>query len=695
MTYLKGVGPHRAVALQESLNIYTWEDLLLCFPRKYMDRSRLHTVATLQEEGEAVTLTGRLGAFETQGTGPGKKRLTSTLDDGTGTALLTWFQGTQWIQRRFKPGDEVVLFGRVSFFQNQAQLVHPEIDPLRDEEHAVLNHLKIVPFYPGSDALKQAGLDSRQLRRLVHAVLEAAPGLPPEFIPAPLTAQYQLLPREQALQQVHFPQDRALLRAARRRLKFEEFFLLDLVMFSRRQLRRLQRPAPAFPHIGQLFNTFYENHLPFQLTQAQKRVIKEVRADLALPIQMNRLVQGDVGSGKTLVALMCALIALDNGYQVALMAPTEILAEQHFRSFSHLLAPLGVRCQLLTGSVKARARKPLLAELLDGSCHILIGTHALIEDSVQFARLGLTIIDEQHKFGVAQRTRLWQKNQALAPHNLAMTATPIPRTLAMTVYGDVDISVIDELPPGRKPITTTMRGDPHRLRVYGFLREELEKGRQAYVVYPLVEQSAKTDLLAVTHGWEALSQYFTDYRVGIVHGRMSPEDKEGQMRDFKERRSHILVSTTVIEVGVDVPNASVMIIENAERFGLSQLHQLRGRVGRGAEQSYCILMSGKWPATRDAQQRLKAMCEHQDGFRIAELDLELRGPGDFLGTRQSGLPEFRIADVVMDADILGEAREAARQLAIQDPDLQQPEHQALQQHLNRYIRQNGLAELRL
>lgn len=691
ITYLKGVGPKRAEVLFAQAGIRTYQDLLLYFPRKHVDRSQVRSIRSLQEDGEVVTLVGRLGEMEL--TDGGRKRLHSQLWDGTGTLQLSWFQGLKYISQKYKPNDEVALWGKVQLFKGQPQMIHPEMELLRDEEEAHLDVLKIVPFYPGTEALKKAGLDSRGLRRLLHRLLQGAPPLA-DWLPPDMLHRYRLLPHYEALCQLHFPASQASLLAATDRLKFEELFLFEWVMGSRRRFRQQSRPAVVFGHIGDLFNNYYKNHLPFELTNAQKRVIKEIRHDVAQPVQMNRLVQGDVGSGKTMVALMAALMALDNGYQAALMAPTEILAEQHFRNFAAGLLPLGIHVGYLSGSVKAAPRRELLQGLLDGSVRVVVGTHALIEEAVQYQRLGLTIIDEQHKFGVDQRARLWQKNTQLLPHNLALTATPIPRTLAMTVYGDVDVSIIDELPPGRKPITTVMRNEQTRLRMLGFLKEQLAEGRQAYVVYPLVEESAKSDLLAAEQGAEFLRTYLKDWKVGLVHGRQHPELKEEEMQRFKTNKTQVLVSTTVIEVGVDVPNASLMVIENAERFGLSQLHQLRGRVGRGAAQSFCILMAGKWPLGKDALYRLKALCSTNDGFRIAELDLQQRGPGDFLGTRQSGLPNFRLADLGTDLPILQTAKEAAFGLVRTDPELALPQHQALARHLQEYVRRHQLDVLK-
>ncbi|MFO0398624.1 MAG: ATP-dependent DNA helicase RecG [Sphingobacteriia bacterium] len=690
--YLKGVGPKRAELLFAELGIRTYWDLLQHYPRRHVDRSQVRSIASLQEEGEAVSLIGHLEQLEI--VQAGRKRLQATLADGSGRLQLSWFEGVRYLSQRYKLGDEVALFGKVSFYKGQPQLVHPEMEPLKDEEHGTLNTLKIVPIYPGTEKLKRAGLDSRGLRRLVYQLLLQAPDIP-DPLPPLLVQGQQLSSRNEALRSLHFPPSPQALQLARDRLKFEELFLFEWVLAHRKQLREQQAQAVCFSEIGTYFNTYYTQHLPFELTGAQKRVLKEIRRDVGRPIQMNRLVQGDVGSGKTIVALMASLMALDNGYQVAVMAPTEILAEQHYRSFSQGLAPLGIRVGFLSGSVKAAERSVLLADLAAGHIQVLIGTHALIETGVRFRQLGLTVIDEQHKFGVEQRNQLWQKGAAPhVPHNLALTATPIPRTLAMTAYGDIEVSVIDELPPGRKPITTVLRNNQNRLRMLGFIHEQLAEGRQAYVVYPLVDESAKSDLLAAEQGYAFLQQYFKDYRVGLVHGRLPAGTKEEEMQKFKANRTQVLVSTTVIEVGVDVPNANLMVIENAERFGLSQLHQLRGRVGRGAAQSFCILMAGRWPLGKEARYRLNALCSTQDGFRIAELDLKQRGPGDFLGTRQSGLPTFRLADLTEDLPLLKQARKAAFDLQAQDPDLSQEAHQALASFLKTYIRQHQLDQLK-
>jgi ATP-dependent DNA helicase RecG len=688
ITYLKGVGPKRAALLASELGIHTFDDLLHYYPRRYVDKSVVSRIAALRSDADvAVSLVGRLGPFELS-TGKGRKVLRSQLIDDSGSVDLNWFQGITWIQQRYKPGDWVTLYGKPSWFSSRAQFTHPELEKIQAEEHG-LEGLRIVPIYPTTDKLARAGLDARGLRRLVLNLLETGRDVIPEVLSSQLVRAEGLLARAQALSNIHFPESMALLAQAQWRLKFEELFFFELVLARRKQLSQLLRPSPPFQHIGDYFNRFYQECLPFELTGAQKRVLREIRQDVARGYQMNRLVQGDVGSGKTIVALMTLLMALDNGYQGALMAPTEILAEQHSQNLRRLIQPLGIQLDLLTGNVKGAARKRILADLKTGATQLLVGTHALIEDTVQFRALGLTIIDEQHKFGVMQRARFWKKLPGRYPHNLMLTATPIPRTLALTSYGEVDVSVIDELPPGRKPIKTLLQTQAQRLKVFGFLRRQLEAGSQVYVVYPLVAESEKSDLLAVESGYEALQRSFPERRIGIVHGRMASEAKEFEMQRFKQQQTHILVATTVIEVGVDIPSATVMVIENAERFGLSQLHQLRGRVGRGGEQSYCILM-GSPKLSKDASKRLQVMVESNDGFYIAEKDLELRGPGDFLGTKQSGLPEFKLADITQDGPCLEAARNAAFALIAEDPELALPEHSAISAYARQYQQRHNL-----
>ncbi|MCW5899158.1 MAG: ATP-dependent DNA helicase RecG [Flavobacteriales bacterium] len=681
--YLKGVGPQRGELLRKELGIGTFGDLLYHFPFRYVDRSRFHRVADVRPDGEAVQLRGVLGPLRTVGEKRGR-RLTATFTDASGAVDLVWFQGTRWLQGSLKPGEEYILYGKPSVFKGQLNFAHPELESAAVWDQGLETAMR--PVYSTTEKLGARGLTGRALWKLQVALLGQIAGQLPETLNAELVEMLGGLGREQALRQVHAPQDPSLLEKARRRLKFEELFFIQLRLLVRQRMLRDGVHGLVFAQVGTLLNTFYKEHLPFELTGAQKRVVKEIRRDLGSGHQMNRLVQGDVGSGKTLVGLLAMLIALDNGFQSALMAPTEILAQQHFNTLTGFLKDMPITVRLLTGSTKAAERKSILAALRLGEVHILVGTHALLEDRVVFHKLGLVVIDEQHRFGVAQRARLWAKGET-PPHVLVMTATPIPRTLAMTLYGDLDTSVIDELPPGRKPVRTVHRFDSSRNAVFAFLEQEIAKGRQVYVVYPLIEESEKTDLKDVMDGYESLSRRFPlpRYAVGIVHGRMDQATKDFEMARFKKGETDILVATTVIEVGVDVPNASVMVIENAERFGLSQLHQLRGRVGRGAEQSYCILMSGD-KLGADAGARIQAMVSTNDGFVIAEKDLRLRGPGDLMGTQQSGLPPLRIADLVEDGGLMQQAREVARRILEQDPTLTDRSHAAIAGNLQEQLR---------
>lgn len=687
ITYLKKVGPVRAEALKRECAIATYADLLQYFPRKYVDRSQVTPISSLTGEEAFVTLVGKVSDIQLLATNKGKGRLAAQFTDGTGVVELTWFQGIKWVQSSLKAGEEIALFGRPNVYNGRISIAHPEIDHLKAQDDQPAAALGIVPFYSSSEKLQRIGLDSRGFRGIVAKLLDETLPYIEENLPPDLLHHFRLMPRQEAYRQVHFPETKDKLHGASRRLKFEELFFFQLMLARRRASLKLSRPAAPFAQVGAAFLEFYEKHLPFQLTNAQKRVMKEVRGDLAKPVQMNRLIQGDVGSGKTIIAFLTMLLAHDNGFQSALMAPTAILAEQHGRKIGEMARNLRLKTALLVGGQGKREREAILASIASGEVRFVIGTHALIEDTVVFERLGLVVIDEQHKFGVLQRARLWEKADPY-PHNMVMTATPIPRTLAMSLYGDVDVSVIDELPPGRKPISTYVFSESQRLMAFGLMKRELAIGRQVYVVYPLVEESEKVDLLAVTRGMELIEQSFPDYRVGIVHGQMKPEDKELEMSRFIKRETHILVSTTVIEVGVDVPNASVMMVENAERFGLSQLHQLRGRVGRGADQSYCLLMHGN-KLTHEGKRRLDAMRETNDGFRIAEIDLELRGPGDFLGTRQSGLPDFSIANIVTDQPILVAAREAAFALIEADPELADPAHLQVKRFLTAYLQKHA------
>lgn len=678
--YLKGVGPQRAEVLKKELGIFTCRDLLFHFPFRYIDRTQFHQVRDVHTDGEQVQLKGILRRLESLGEGRAK-RLVGTLRDDTGAIELVWFQSIQWIEKSLVVGKEYIVFGRVTEFNGRFNIPHPEIEEANPENTQKARHFD--PVYPTTDKLSQKGLDARGLRKLVRTLLDGVqpPDLP-ETLPDDLLEQYRLTPRYEAIQAIHFPETQASLDAATRRLKFEELFLLQLKLLQLKQRRKDAIKGFVFEKIGDHFNAFFNQKLPFELTNAQKRVLREIRIDLASGKQMNRLVQGDVGSGKTVVALMTMLMALDNGFQACMMAPTEILAQQHFQGISQLLGDMGIQVGFLSGAVKGKKRDQLLAQLQSGDLHIAIGTHALLEDWVQFKNLGIAITDEQHRFGVEQRAKLWRKNPALPPHVLVMTATPIPRTLAMTLYGDLDLSVIDELPPGRKPIATSHKNEHHRLRVQGFMREEIAKGRQVYVVYPMIEETEKMDLQDLMNGFEALSRDFPppQYHISIVHGKMKAADKEYEMQRFVQGQTHIMVATTVIEVGVNVPNASVMVIENAERFGLSQLHQLRGRVGRGADQSYCILMTG-FKLSAEGKERIKTMCETNDGFVIAEADLRLRGPGNMEGTQQSGMLRFLIADLAKDTQILAAARDMAIFILESDPNLAMPQHQRLKHHL--------------
>jgi ATP-dependent DNA helicase RecG len=674
--YLKGVGPQRGELLRKELGIATYGDLLLHYPFRYVDRTRFNSVEEVNDEGTAVQLRGILKKVRMVGEKQAR-RLTAELVDATGSIELVWFRGLRWLQPLLKDGAEYIVYGKPSLFRDKFNLAHPEIEAATTWDQGSATPLQ--PVYSTTEKASAKGLNSRGIGKLVQVLLPQLKGILPETLSRSLVEQLGGISREEAVMEAHFPQDQARLDLAVRRLKFEELFFIQLQLLKQKQLMQHDVKGNIFAHVGANFNSFYNNHLPFELTGAQKRVVKEIRKDMGTGRQMNRLLQGDVGSGKTLVALLSMLIALDNGFQAAMLAPTEILAQQHYKSISRFLDGLPVLVRLLTGSTKAAERKSLLKALHAGEVHILVGTHALLEDRVVFQNLGLVVIDEQHRFGVAQRARMQDKAK-VPPHVLVMTATPIPRTLAMTLYGDLDVSVIDELPPGRKPIRTVHRYDSSRNAVFAFLASEVDKGRQVYVVYPLIEESdastgSVSDLKDVTDGFESLSRRFPlpKYAVGIVHGRMAQEVKDYEMARFAKGETDILVATTVIEVGVDVPNASVMVVENAERFGLSQLHQLRGRVGRGAEHSYCILMTGD-KLGNDSRTRINTMVRTQDGFEISEVDLRLRGPGDLMGTQQSGIPQLHLADLVQDADILQQARHTAQRLLDEDPDLLDPVH---------------------
>lgn len=684
--FLKGVGPAKAELLRKEVGIAVYEDLLQYFPFRHVDRSKFYKISELQESLALVQLKGVVSSFELVGTGP-KQRLVAQFTDGHGQLELIWFQSIRWVQATIKVGATYVVFGRPALFKNTYSLVHPEIEPVSDVQNGK-GLMSLQPVYNSTEKLKLRGLDTRALARCTWQLLEATSNQISENLPLGLRQHFQLVDRKTAYKQIHFPDSLEKLEEARRRLKFEELFFLQFGMIYNKRARKAAQRGHVFSHVGQYFNSFYQDHLPFELTDAQKRVVKEIREDIRTGQQMNRLLQGDVGSGKTVVALLTMLLAVDNGFQACLMAPTEILANQHYQSIQALLGELPVKIALLTGSTKVKDRRILHENLRSGALHFLIGTHALIEPEVQFHNLGLTIIDEQHRFGVAQRAKLWAKN-TIMPHVMVMTATPIPRTLAMTLYGDLDVSVIDQLPQGRKPIKTMHATDAHRLKVFEFMRQEIAKGRQVYVVYPLIEESEKLDLKDLTDGYESISRAFPlpNYRVSIVHGKMKTDVKQFEMNRFVTGNTHIMVATTVIEVGVNVPNASIMIIENAERFGLSQLHQLRGRVGRGAEQSYCVLMSSN-KLSADAKLRIKTMCETNDGFKIAEVDLELRGPGDLAGTQQSGMVDFKIADLTTDAEILRQSRQAVEAIFQHDAELQQADSRHLVQAYKQYHRRH-------
>lgn len=679
--YLKGVGPAKAELLQKELEVFTFEDLLYQYPFRHVDRTTFHRVADLTPDSGDVQLRGILRKLETVGGGP-KKRLVAKLRDDSGVIELVWFKGATWLVNTLEIGKEYVVFGRVSSYGSGLNIAHPEMEEFDPEKSKTAPTL--LPVYSSTEKLNSKGLDVRARRRLMVELLQKIqPSDLPENLPDELLGKLRLPSRYAAIRGIHFPLSQQELDAARKRLKFEELFLLQLRLLQLKHGRHASVKGYVFDQVGEHFNRYYREKMPFELTEAQKRVIKEIRRDLGLGIQMNRLLQGDVGSGKTMVALLCMLIALDNGFQACLMAPTEILAQQHFQSITAYLDGMGIEVGYLTGSVKGNPRKAVLERLASGDLHIVIGTHALLEDPVEFHRLGLAITDEQHRFGVAQRARLWNKSKPFPPHVLVMTATPIPRTLAMTLYGDLDISVIDELPPGRKPITTTHRTEAHRLRVFGFMKEQIALGRQIYVVYPLIEESEKLDLKNLEEGYEAISRAFPkpEYQISILHGRMKSADKDYEMGRFVRGETQIMVATTVIEVGVNVPNASVMVIENTERFGLSQLHQLRGRVGRGADQSYCILMSD-YKLGKESRLRIETMCRSNDGFEIAEADLRLRGPGDLEGTQQSGILNLKIADLARDGRILQFARQIAQQILDEDPQLQHPSNARLKTFLD-------------
>jgi ATP-dependent DNA helicase RecG len=667
IAYLKTIGPTRAKLLKEQLGIHTYQDLLHFFPNRYVDRTQFHHINQLETSLAEVQIVGVINQIETIAQKKGN-RLVAKFSDSTGTMELVWFKGAKWIKESIKPNTPYVIFGKISVFQGKFSMAHPDMELL--ENYQANNRIGLQAIYPSTERLSNANMGNRFMLRAMEQLFNECGSAFEETLSDSILDHLKLLQRSTALFHIHFPKDAKMLSRAAARLKFEELFFIQLQLIRKNLIRKKKIKGLPFNEVGAYFNDFYNNYLPFQLTNAQKRVIKEIRTDVGSNAQMNRLLQGDVGSGKTIVAVMSILFALDNGYQACLMAPTEILANQHFKGVSELLEPLGIQVALLTGSVKKSARKPLLENLQSGELKVLIGTHALLEDTVVYKNLGLAIIDEQHRFGVAQRAKLWHKN-TIPPHILVMTATPIPRTLAMSIYGDLDISIIDELPPGRKEIKTVWRSDAHRLGVFKFIREEIEKGRQIYIVYPLINESEALDYKDLMDGYDSISRSFPapEFQVSIVHGQMNAAAKAYEMDRFVNGKTQIMVATTVIEVGVNVPNASVMIIESAERFGLSQLHQLRGRVGRGAEQSFCILMSGN-KLSQEGKTRLETMVASSDGFEIAEVDLKLRGPGDLMGTQQSGVLQLKIADIVKDADLLKKAREVAITTLKSDPSLE-------------------------
>ncbi|HQN94458.1 MAG TPA: ATP-dependent DNA helicase RecG [Prolixibacteraceae bacterium] len=677
--FLAGVGPRRADLLKSELGIETLYDLLYYFPYKYVDRTKFYTVREVNDSMPFVQLVGKIIQVETSGVGA-KARMSAVFTDSTGSIDLVWFKGIKWVKQTMKPNATYVVFGKPTLFNGRLNIVHPELE-IHDDSKTMISG-SIQAFYNTSEKMKSNYLSSKAILKLQANLFASLKDKIPETFPAWFTAKYKLMNIHEALRTVHFPENPDQLSAARFRLKFEELFFIQLKILSLKSNRERRFKGHIFSKVGDVFNTFYYKCLPFEMTNAQKKVIREIRKDMGSGHQMNRLLQGDVGSGKTLVALMCMLIAIDNSMQTCLMAPTEILAIQHFGTISQMLQPLGLSIRLLTGSSSVKDRRLIHHELETGAVDILIGTHALLEDKVVFQNLGFVVIDEQHRFGVAQRAKLWHKN-TIPPHILVMTATPIPRTLAMTVYGDLDVSVIDELPPGRKPIKTLHFYDNKRKQVYDFIRKEIALGRQIYIVYPLIEESESFDYKNLQDGYEVVCKVFPEMKVSMVHGRMKPAEKDKEMMAFKSRESQILVSTTVIEVGVDVPNASVMVIESAERFGLSQLHQLRGRVGRGAEQSYCILMSS-YKLSKESNIRLDTMVRTNDGFEIAEVDLKLRGPGDLEGTQQSGIGfDLKIAQLGRDGEILSHARNVANDILSLDPELTSDENKLFRQKLSR------------
>lgn len=677
--YLKGIGPERAKFIRNVLGISTVEDLLTFYPLRYIDKSKIHKIGDLQEEPDAeIQLKGKITDIQEIGYGKGQKRMTAKFRDETGTLELVWFRYSKWMKEQIPLNREIFIFGKVNLFNGNFSMPHPEIE--MDEKKALSGTL--LPIYPGSEKLAKRGINNKFFQNTLSEIVRNLPSLIEENLPDSLMKNLKLIGRIPAFYNIHFPKDLNHFEHANRRIKFEEAFFFQLGYGLKKQHQKTSVVGNPFPKVGANFKNFYENSIPFELTNAQKRVLKEIRTDMKKPIQMNRLLQGDVGSGKTMVALLSMLIAMDNGFQSCMMAPTEILAQQHFNGISELLEHTNIKVRLLTGSTKTSERKIIHEELLSGELSILVGTHAVLEDIVQFKNLGLAIIDEQHRFGVAQRAKLWGKNK-IPPHILVMTATPIPRTLAMSFYSDLDVSIIDEMPVGRKPIITAHRREKDRLSVFRFAKEEIDKGRQIYFVYPLIEESETLDYKNLMENFDHILEFYSEYNVTMLHGRMRPDEKEANMKYFASGKAQIMVATTVIEVGVNVPNASVMIIESAERFGLSQLHQLRGRVGRGAEQSYCILLTSD-KLSKESRTRIKTMTETNDGFKISEVDMQLRGPGDILGTQQSGVVDFKKLDLVADGHIIKTAKSAVEHLIKSDQHLQNPDNFSLR---NYYVKQ--------
>lgn len=682
ITYISGIGPKRAATLCAELGMRTVEDLITHYPYRYVDRSRFGRIAEINESTSYIQLKGRIVSMEKRGEGR-SQRLVARFTDGSGYIELVWFKGIRFVEDKYRLNFDYIVFGKVALFGQMYNIAHPEVESYNEVN--VKRNLGWQAFYNTTEKMKSSYLNSEALRKANYSVLAGTQLEIPETLPESLLKKFSLMPRHEAIRQVHFPKSTELLNVAQKRLKFEELFYIQLSIIRQSKLRSQHYQGYVFGHIGDYFNRFYKECLPFELTNAQKKVLKEIRLDLASGKQMNRLLQGDVGSGKTMVALMSCLMAIDNQFQACIMAPTEILATQHYNSIVEQTERIGLNVKLLTGSTRKKERLQIAQELQNGALHILIGTHALIEDSVQFKNLGLVIIDEQHRFGVAQRAKLWAKN-VQPPHILVMTATPIPRTLAMTIYGDLEVSVIDELPPGRKPIATHHLFDNKRDKLNSFIDKQIKMGRQVYIVYPLIQESEKFDYKNLEMGYLYMREVFPDYQISMVHGKLKPAEKENEMQRFLRHETQIMVATTVIEVGVNVPNASVMVIESAERFGLSQLHQLRGRVGRGAEQSYCVLMSS-YKISNDTRKRLQIMVDSTDGFHIAEADLNLRGPGDLDGTIQSGLPfDLKIANIASDGPILQVARQVAKDLLDEDPLLEKPEHLILVQQLKKLQR---------